>query len=132
MPLHILLPMVVTGIPLIVLLIWWLQPSPRADLTPEYVAMIWNRRHPEAPFESAEISSTRDFAIVETTAGKGIFWMMGIDPVTRMLSPDWEAREDTSGLTLIPHDFATPRIRLAIPNEIERKTFRAALKGAHT
>lgn len=130
MPLHILLPMVITGIPLIVLLIWWLQPTPRAPLTQDSVTEIWNRRHPEAPMTACQIASNGDFALVETPQGKGVLWFMGIDPVTRIMSPGWETREDATGLTLIPKDFTIPKIRLAMPSEIERKTFRAALKGA--
>lgn len=130
MPLSILLPLVVFGILLIVVLVRLMSPTPVLVLRSEPEAFaIWDRRHPDLPAHSALLDAGGRFAHVETDAGRGLIWTLGVDPVTRLLPETLRVSDTSKGLALDIGDFTAPRINLEIAGLAERAAWRLALEG---
>lgn len=130
MPLSILLPLVVFGILLIVVLVRLMSPTPVLVLRGEPEAFaIWDRRHPDLPAHSALLDAGGRFALVETDAGRGLIWTLGVDPVTRLLPETLRVSDTSKGLALDIGDFTAPRINLEIAGLAERAAWRLALEG---
>lgn len=117
MPLHILIPMVVLGIAGITVLLHVLGQSRRATLEDEDAATrAWLREFPEARPSRVILSHDRHAALIETDAGAGVVWPMGMDTAARALDGARITRTNT-GLRIDLPDFSAPRIHLTLDEE---------------
>ena len=121
MPLHILIPMVVTGIAGITLLLHLLGLSRTATLDGAPAAReAWEREFPDDPALRITLSHDRHAALIETATGHGIVFPMGADTTARYLTGATVTQTRT-GLRVDLPDFTAPHIPLRLdPDEAAR------------
>lgn len=114
MPLHILIILVVGGIGLIAVLSHLLGLSRPLRLTSEDEARAaWLRGWPEDSLTAIHIAPDGAAALIETDHGPGIVFSMGADSTAHRLDGA-EIRETPGGLRILFHDFAAPRLDVAL------------------
>lgn len=120
MPLSVLLLLVTGGIAAIAILLHLLGLSrPRVFADDAAVLAIWREEYPDIPARRVRLSRNRHFALLETDAGLGVVWPMGLDAAARLLL-GVEVDADPRGLHLSLPDFTAPDIRLKLdPDEAQ-------------
>ncbi|WP_420394877.1 hypothetical protein [Nioella sp.] len=114
MPLHILIILVVGGIGLIALLTHLLGLSRPLHLTSDAEARTaWLRIWPEDTIRATHIAPDGTAALIETDHGPGIVFALGADSCAHRLEGA-EIRETPGGLRILFHDFAAPRLDVAL------------------
>ncbi|MGI3185778.1 hypothetical protein [Nioella aestuarii] len=117
MPLHILIILVVGGIGLIALLTHFLGLSRALRLTSaDEARTAWLRGWPEDTVTAAHIAPDGSAALVETDHGLGIVFVLGADSCAHRLDGS-DIHETPGGLRILFHDFATPRLDVALDPE---------------
>lgn len=127
MPLQILLPMVVAGIAGIALLTHLLGLSRARILSNAEIARAaWDREFPDDPAVFAAVSSGGRAALIESSGGTGIVWVMGADTVARSLAgAAVVVAED--GLTIRFPDFAAPHVHVQLDESCDAEAWSALL-----
>ena len=114
MPLHVLIILVVGGIGLIALLTHILGLSRVLHLTSDADARTaWLRGWPEDTVSATHIAPDGTAALVETDHGPGIVFALGADSCAHRLEGAG-IREIPGGLRILFHDFAAPRLDVAL------------------
>lgn len=114
MPLHILIILVVGGIGLIAVLTHLLGLSRPLRLTSADAAQAaWLRGWPEDTITGTHIAPDGAAALIETASGPGIVFALGADSCAHRLEGA-EIRETPAGLRILFHDFAAPRLDVAL------------------
>ncbi len=116
MPLNILLLLVVVGIAAIAALLHLLGKSNRPVLTPDRARDAWLRHYPEDTVTDVHVAQAGYAALIDTSAGEGLVWTMGVDTVARRLQDVRIDDKDTHLRVRFP-DFAAPQVRLALTAE---------------
>ena len=114
MPLHVLIILVVGGIGLIALLtyLFGLSKLLRFESDAE-VRAAWLRQFPEDTIRATHIAPDGTAALIETDHGPGIVFALGADSCAHRLEGA-EIRESPGGLRILFHDFAAPRLNVAL------------------
>jgi hypothetical protein len=114
MPLHILIILVVGGIAGIAALTWALGLSrPFRFETEAQARAAWSRHWPEDRVAAAHLSPDGAAALIETDRGPGVVFSLGADSTGHRLDGA-EIRETPGGLRILFHDFASPRLDVAL------------------
>lgn len=114
MPLHILIILVVGGIAGIALLTYVFGLSRPLRFEDEDAARAaWLRHWPEDRVTGTHIALDGSAALIETPNGPGIVFTMGADSTSHRLD-EAEIRETPGGLRILFHDFAAPRLDVAL------------------
>jgi hypothetical protein len=114
MPLHILIILVVGGIGLIALLTYMFGLSkPLRFDSDAVVRAAWLRQFPEDEVSAIHIAPDKSAALIETATGPGIVFALGADSCAHRLEGA-EIRDTPGGLRILFHDFAAPRLDVAL------------------
>lgn len=114
MPLHILIVLVVGGIAGIALLTWMFGLSrPLRFEDADAARAAWLRDWPEDDVTGVHLAPDGTAALIEAKNGPGVVFAMGADSAAHRLAGA-EIRETPGGLRILFHDFAAPRLDVAL------------------
>lgn len=127
MPLEVLLILVVGGIVGIAVLTWALGWATALRLSdPQDACRWWDREWPERPARGAVLASDGHAALIETSQGPGLVWVMGADCTARPLD-DARVLASDAGLEVHFPDMATPHITIHLDDQADRATWAALI-----
>lgn len=117
MPLHILIILVVGGIGGIAALTWALGLArPYRFATEDDARAAWLRSWPEDRITTVLLAPDGSAALIGTDHGPGVVFTMGADSSGHRLDGA-DIHETPGGLRILFHDFATPRLDVALDPE---------------
>jgi len=129
MTLTVLLLLVAGGIAGIAVLLHMLGMSkPHIFEDEAEVKSVWLAEYPDTLVRDVLLSENRHFALISSSAGKGIVWPMGADGAARLLL-GVEITDMPYGLELSLPDYTAPEIRLKL-DPGEAKAWRRQIQEA--
>lgn len=120
--------MVIIGIISIGILLHLLGNSKRMVFAnTDQVIERWLREHPETIVQRVEISDSGHQAIVKSSAGIGLIWVMGFDTASRIITIPIETTQHRLGISIKLRDFTAPRIKIDLNSEQSKSHWIAIL-----
>lgn len=133
MPLSILVPMIMVGLPLVIGLVYYVNKNKKhTSLTPELASSLLQADFAELNVKSVVIDDTASTAVVSTDDNDkiGLIAAMGQNFITRIGEPGFikSVDETETGISIRTNDFTLRQIRLEFSDHETRQKILGALR----
>lgn len=119
MPLSILVPMILVGLPLVIGLVYWFSGSKQSPLSEDMVSELFQRDFPHDEWDAILLDDDAKTAILlKNSLPVGLVTAVGQNHITRRFDGKMlrSAEPSSKGVDLVLNDFTLKRINLALDN----------------